>query len=68
MAFDKLIFLYLILGNHEKLGKMAELSRKKMKDWMNRFQSDLLIGDVQDRVKILAEIGQRIVLLIIIFS
>ena len=50
--FDKLSFLYLITGNLEKLRKMMKIAEIR-KDTSAQFQSALVLGDVQERVKIL---------------
>jgi coatomer subunit alpha len=51
-SFDKLSFLYLITGNLEKLRKMTNIAEIR-KDTSGQFQGALLLGDVQERVKIL---------------
>ncbi|ESN99870.1 hypothetical protein HELRODRAFT_101473 [Helobdella robusta] len=56
--FDKLCFLYLITGNLEKLRKMMKIAEIR-KDLSGQFQTALYLGDVQERVKILKNCGQR---------
>lgn len=56
--FDKLSFLYLITGNLEKLRKMMKIAEVR-KDVNGQFQIALLLGDVQERVKILEQCGQK---------
>ncbi|KAF8819543.1 putative coatomer protein complex, subunit alpha, partial [Cardiosporidium cionae] len=55
--FDQLSFLYFITGNSVKLGKMLLISEKR-EDVMGRYQNALLLGDVKERVRVLAEVGQ----------
>merc|ERR1719487_2745259 len=56
-AFDSLTFLYLLTGNRVKLKKMR-LIVERYSDVMSRYQNALLCGEVEERVKILAEMGQ----------
>merc|ERR1712107_559254 len=55
--FDALSFLYLITGNVEKLKKMLFISQQRQ-DVMARFNNSLMLGNVEERVKIMAEMGQ----------
>jgi len=55
--FDKLSFLYLITGNLEKLKKMMKIAEIR-KDTSGHFQNALYLGDVEERVKVLAGCGQ----------
>mmetsp|Transcript_5230 Transcript_5230/g.13004 ORF Transcript_5230/g.13004 Transcript_5230/m.13004 type:complete len:1219 (-) Transcript_5230:59-3715(-) len=55
--FDALSFLYLITGNHDKLGKMLWIAQQRQ-DVMSRFNNALMLGNVEERVKIMAEMGQ----------
>lgn len=55
--FEKLSFLYLITGNTEKLKKMQKISEMRG-DVMSRFHNALLLGDVEERVKVLEGTGQ----------
>ncbi|CAG0901661.1 unnamed protein product [Darwinula stevensoni] len=55
--FDRLSFLYLITGNLEKLRKMMKIAEIR-KDMSGHFQTALLLGDIQERVKILKSSGQ----------
>lgn len=55
--FEKLTFLYLITGNTEKLRKMMKIAEIR-KDTSSQYQSALLLGDVEERVKILKSAGQ----------
>ncbi|XP_053408078.1 coatomer subunit alpha-like isoform X1 [Mercenaria mercenaria] len=56
--FDKLSFLYLITGNLEKLKKMTKIAEIR-KDTSGHFQNALFLGDVEERVKILKNCGQK---------
>ncbi|CEM30295.1 unnamed protein product [Vitrella brassicaformis CCMP3155] len=55
--FERLSFLYLITGNIAKLRKMLKIAEMRG-DVMSRFHNALMLGDVAERVKILAEVGQ----------
>lgn len=50
--FSKLIFLYLITGNLEKLRKMMKIAEVR-RDLGTQYQIALLLGDVAERVKVL---------------
>ena len=54
---ERLAFLYLITGNIEKLKKMLKIADMRG-DVMGRFHNALYLGDVPERVKLLAEAGQ----------
>ncbi|XP_072049664.1 coatomer subunit alpha-like [Amphiura filiformis] len=56
--FDKLSFLYIITGNLEKLRKMMKISEIR-KDTSGQYQCALYLGDVNERVKILKDCGQK---------
>lgn len=56
--FDKLSFLYLITGNLDKLRKMMKIAEVR-KDVNGQFQIALYLGDVNERVKILENCGQK---------
>ena len=58
--YEKLSFLYLITGNHEKLNKMLEIAQKR-NDVMSRFHNALYIGNVEEKIRILAEVGLCII-------
>lgn len=55
--FDALSFLYLITGNVPKLKKMLKIAEMRQ-DVMSRFNNALMMGNVEERVKIMAEMGQ----------
>lgn len=55
--FDALSFLYLITGNINKLKKMLKIAEMR-NDVMSRFNNALMLGSVEERVKIMAEMGQ----------
>lgn len=56
-SLERLAFLYLIMGNTERLNKMMKIA-EMYNDVMGRFQSALFLGDVRERVKIIEESGQ----------
>lgn len=55
--FEKLSFFYLITGNIPKLEKMLYISQNRG-DMMSRFQNAIFLGDIHERIRILAETGQ----------
>mmetsp|Transcript_113163 Transcript_113163/g.359656 ORF Transcript_113163/g.359656 Transcript_113163/m.359656 type:complete len:1221 (+) Transcript_113163:191-3853(+) len=55
--FDALSFLYLITGNVMKLKKMLKIAEMR-NDVMSRFNNAMLLGNIEERVKIMAEMGQ----------
>ena len=55
--FERLSFLYLITGNIPYLQKMLKISQMR-NDVMSRFHNALYLGDVEERVRILEEVGQ----------
>jgi coatomer subunit alpha len=55
--FERLSFLYLLTGNTEKLKKMLKIAEMR-KDVMGRFHNALMLGDAEERVRILEEVGQ----------
>lgn len=55
--FDKLSFLYLATGDHEKLQRMAKIAEHRG-DTTSRFQNALYIGDVQSRIEMFKEVDQ----------
>ncbi|KAJ3344084.1 hypothetical protein HDU93_003247 [Gonapodya sp. JEL0774] len=56
-AFDKLSFLYLITGNVEKLRKMLKIAELRG-DTMSRYHNAMFLGDVDEQVRLLREVGQ----------
>jgi len=56
--FDRLSFLYLATGNMEKLRKMMKIAELR-NDNMSRFHNSLFLGDVEERIRLLKEFGQR---------
>lgn len=54
---EGLSFLYVITGNRGKLGKMLKIAERR-NDVMSRYHNALLVGNVEERVKVLAEMGQ----------
>ncbi|KAJ1729506.1 hypothetical protein LPJ61_003488 [Coemansia biformis] len=57
-AYDKLSFLYSITGNTDKLAKMQKIAIMR-NDPQSRVHNSLLLGDVDDRVRVLHESGQH---------
>merc|ERR1719498_1265202 len=55
--FEALSFLYLITGNTKHLRKMLKIAEMRQ-DVMSRFNNALMLGNVEERVKIMAEMGQ----------
>jgi len=55
--FERLSFLYLITGNVEKLKKMLKIADMRG-DVMGRFHNSLYLGDIQERIRLLEEVGQ----------
>nr|CAD2134561.1 unnamed protein product [Meloidogyne enterolobii] len=55
--FERLAFLYLITGNVEKLQKMQKIAQIR-KDVHGQFQCALMLGDAEERTKVLRELGQ----------
>ena len=53
--FDKLSFLYLSTGDHEKLARMAKIAEHRG-DITSRFQNALYLGDVENRIQMFKEI------------
>lgn len=56
--FDKLLFLYLITGNLDKLRKMIKIAEIR-KDTSAQYEGALFLGDVAERIKILKNCGQE---------
>jgi len=56
-SFDALSFLYLITGNIDKLKKMLYIATQRS-DVMARYSNAMMLGDVKERVQIMAEMGQ----------
>mmetsp|Transcript_33362 Transcript_33362/g.51153 ORF Transcript_33362/g.51153 Transcript_33362/m.51153 type:complete len:334 (-) Transcript_33362:736-1737(-) len=56
-SFDKLNFFYATTGSTAKLAKMNQLAQA-VNDPMLRFNSATLLGDVSEKVKVLASNGQ----------
>jgi len=55
--FDRLSFLYLATGNTEKLSKMLKIAELRG-DAMSRFHNSLFLGNVEERIRLLREVGQ----------
>ncbi|KAI9338024.1 coatomer protein alpha subunit [Pilaira anomala] len=54
---DKLSFLYVLQGNETNLRKMLEISQLQ-KDPLMRFQNAVYLGDVEERIRLLKDVGQ----------
>ncbi|KAG2172138.1 hypothetical protein INT44_006607 [Umbelopsis vinacea] len=55
--YDRLSFLYLATGNTDKLRKMLKIAELR-NDPMSRFQNALYLGDVEERIRLLRDVGQ----------
>ncbi|KAJ3074096.1 hypothetical protein HDU98_012124 [Podochytrium sp. JEL0797] len=55
--FDRLSFLYLITGNVDNLKKMLKIAELRG-DTMSRYNNSLYLGDVEEQVRVLKEVGQ----------
>ncbi len=55
--FERLSFLYLICGNVDKLSKMLHIAQLRT-DVQGRFHNALYLGNVEERVAVLDEVGQ----------
>ena len=55
--FERLSFLYLITGETEKLKKMLKIAEMRG-DVMSKFHNALYLGDIDEQLKILKEVGQ----------
>ena len=54
-SFEKLSFLYLTTGDHDKLNSMARIAEHRG-DMTSRFQNALYLGNVTSRIEMLKEI------------
>lgn len=54
--YERLSMLYLLTGNLAKLEKMLLIAQNR-NDVMSRFHNALYLGDVQERIRVLAEVG-----------
>ncbi|KAL7273919.1 hypothetical protein RUND412_003192 [Rhizina undulata] len=54
-SFDKLSFLYLVIGDTEKLTRMAKIAEHR-NDYTSRFQNAIYLGDVETRIQMFKEI------------
>lgn len=55
--YDRLSFLYLATGHTEKLRKMLKIAELR-NDPMSRFHNAIYLGDVEERVRVLRDVGQ----------
>jgi hypothetical protein len=56
--FERLSFLYVATGNIEKLRKMLKIAAHRQ-DNMSRFHNALYLGDVEERIRVLKDVGLR---------
>lgn len=54
-SFDKLSFLYLSIGDQQKLARMAKIAEHRG-DFTSRFQNALYMGDVESRIQLFKDI------------
>ncbi|KAJ3386096.1 hypothetical protein HDU84_001799 [Entophlyctis sp. JEL0112] len=55
--YDRLSFLYLITGNTDNLKKMQKIAELRG-DMMSRYHNSLYLGDIDEQVRLLKEVGQ----------
>ncbi|KAJ3090043.1 hypothetical protein HK102_004843, partial [Quaeritorhiza haematococci] len=55
--FERLSFLYFITGNIEKTKKMLKIAELRS-DNMSRYHNALYLGDIEEQVRLLKEVGQ----------
>ncbi|KAI8921109.1 coatomer WD associated region-domain-containing protein [Powellomyces hirtus] len=55
--FERLSFLYLITGNIDKLKRMLKIAERR-NDTMSRFHNALYLGDVEEQITLLKDVGQ----------
>ena len=55
-GFDRLLFLYMLTGNTDKLKKMLKISDMRG-DVMGRYQNSIFLGDAGDRIMVLEASG-----------
>ncbi|OAD77428.1 hypothetical protein PHYBLDRAFT_176941 [Phycomyces blakesleeanus NRRL 1555(-)] len=55
--YDRLSFLYLTSGNETNLRQMMKIAELR-NDSMSRFQNALYLGDIEERVRLLQDVGQ----------
>ncbi|KAJ3148100.1 hypothetical protein HDU89_004946 [Geranomyces variabilis] len=55
--FERLSFLYLITGNTDKLRRMLKIAERR-NDTMSRYHNALYLGDVEEQVTLLKDVGQ----------
>lgn len=53
--FDKLSFLYLAIGDHSKLARMAKIAEHRG-DFTSRFHNALYLCEIEDRIQLLKEV------------
>lgn len=55
--YDRLSFLYLSTGNENNLRQMMKIAELRG-DPMSRFQNALYLGEVEERIRLLQDVGQ----------
>ena len=58
LNFQRLNYLYLLTGNYHKMDKMILLGKEKLNDPLQVFNTTIPIGNIIERIKVLASIGQ----------
>lgn len=56
-SYDKLAFLYMVVGNTEKLKKMGKIADVRG-DMNGKYQISMLLGDVEEQINVLKSVGQ----------
>lgn len=56
-CYDKLSFLYMLVGNDDKLKKMAKIAEVRG-DVDGRYNIGLMLGDIEDQINLLKSVGQ----------
>ena len=56
-SYDRLSFMYLVTGNENNLKQMLKISELR-NDSISSFQNALYLGDVEERVRLLEQVGQ----------
>ena len=56
-SYDRLSFMYLVTGNENNLKQMLKISELR-NDPISSFQNAIYLGDVEERVRLLEQVGQ----------
>lgn len=65
-SYDALSFLYLSTGDDNSLRQMLKIAELRG-DFSSRFQNTLYLGDAEERVRVLKDVDQRKLSLLICF-